>query len=252
MTSIRDTREESGVIKSDRLLELFLELVRIESPSREEAVIGKHLAERFTAMGLDTEIDAIGNVIARLDGQGEAFMLAAHMDTVTPCQGVVPVVENGIIRSDGTTVLGGDDKAGVAIILEVLQVILANDLAHLPIEVVITVQEEIGLCGAKALDTARLQAKVGISLDAGGVPGSIIVSAPSHNQMTALVHGKAAHAGACPEEGVSAIVIAAEAIAQMPLGRIDEETTANIGTRLHGQPCRAPRQTTSSSRVSTR
>jgi len=185
------------MINPDRLLDAFLELVRIESPSREEAVIGKHLAERFAAMGLDTEIDEIGNVIARLDGQGEVFLLAAHMDTVTPCQGVVPVVENGIIRSDGTTVLGGDDKAGVAIILEVLQAILTNDLVHLPIEVVITVQEEIGLCGAKVLDTERLQSRVGISLDAGGVPGSIIVSTPSKNSLSAVVHGKAAHAGAC-------------------------------------------------------
>jgi len=221
------------MIKSDRLLDVLLELVRIESPSREEAAIGKHLAERFATMGLNTEIDEIGNVIARLDGQGDAFMLAAHMDTVTPCQGVEPIVEDGIVRSDGTTVLGGDDKAGVAIILEVLQVILTNDLGHLPIEVVITVQEEIGLRGAKALDTQRLQSRLGISLDAGGAPGSIIVSAPSQNSLSVVVHGKAAHAGACPEEGVSAIVIAAEAISQMPLGRIDEETTANIGL-IHG------------------
>lgn len=221
------------MIESDRLLGTFLELLRIDSPSREEAAIGRHLAERFAAMGLDAEIDEIGNVIARMDGQGEALLLMAHMDNVMPCRGVVPVVEDGVVRSDGTTVLGGDDKAGVAIILEVLQAILVNDLPHRPLEITITVQEEIGLFGAKALDMGALQSRLGISLDTGGGPGSIVVSAPSQNSLSAVVHGKAAHAGACPEDGISAIVIAAEAIAQMQLGRIDEETTANIGL-IHG------------------
>jgi len=217
------------MIEPDDLLATFLELLRIDSPSREEQAIGKYLAERLSAMGLTAEIDDIGNVIAHMDGEGEPLLLAAHMDNVMPCKGVVPVVEDGIVRSDGTTVLGGDDKAGVAIILEVLRMILERDLPHRPVEAVITVQEEIGLYGAKALDMAGLRARLGISLDAGGAPGSIIVSAPSQDSISAVVHGKAAHAGACPESGVSAIVIASEAVTQMKLGRIDEETTANIG-----------------------
>lgn len=221
------------MIHLDRLLAAFLELLRIDSPSREEAAIGKHLAGRFAAMGLDTEVDGIGNVLARMAGQGDPLLLTAHMDNVKPCKGVVPVVKDGTVRSDGTTVLGSDDKAGVAIILEVLETIIELALPHRPLEVAITVQEEIGLYGAKALDMRRLHSKLGVGLDAGGEPGSIVVSAPSHNRITAVVHGKAAHAGIRPEAGVSAIVMAAEAIVQMPLGRIDDETTANIGS-IHG------------------
>ena len=218
------------MIQSDRLLGTFLELLRIDSPSRKEEEIGKHIAGCFTDMGLDTKIDKIGNVIARISGQGEPILLTAHMDNVKPCLGVVPVVEGNIIRSDGATVLGGDDKAGVAIILEVLHTMLSHALPHRPLEMVITVQEEIGLYGAKALDVSKLHSKLGIGLDAGGGPGSIVVSAPSHNRITAEVHGQAAHAGIRPEDGVSAIVIAADAITHMQLGRIDDETTANVGS----------------------
>ena len=218
------------MIQSDRLLESFLELLRIDSPSREEEEIGKHLAKCFTGMGLDVETDEIGNVIARMDGKGEALLLTAHMDNVKPCRGVVPVVEEGVVRSDGTTVLGSDDKAGVAIVLEVLHTIIEHELPHRPLEIVLTVQEEIGLYGAKRLDASALHSRLGIGLDAGGKPGMIIVSAPSHNRLTAVVRGKAAHAGICPEDGISALVIAAEAITQMELGRIDDETTANIGS----------------------
>ena len=221
------------MIQSDRLLRTFLELLRIDSPSREEEEIGTRLAVRFAEMGLDTGIDEIGNVVARMDGLGEAILLTAHMDNVKPCRGVAPVVENGIVHSDGTTVLGGDDKAGVAVILEVLRTVIERGLPHRPLEIIITVQEEIGLYGVKALDVGGLRSRLGISLDAGGEPGSIVVSAPSHNRVSAVIHGKPAHAGICPEDGVSAIVIAAEAIAQMQLGRIDDETTANVGS-IHG------------------
>lgn len=218
------------MIQSDRLLESFLKLLRIDSPSREEAEIGKHLVEYFSGMGLDVETDEIGNVIARMDGQGEVLLLTAHMDNVKPCRGVVPIIEGDIVRSDGTTVLGGDDKAGVAIVLEVLHTIIEHKLPHRPLEIVFTVQEEIGLYGAKSLDASALHSRLGIGLDAGGKPGEIVVSAPSHNRITAVVYGKAAHAGICPEDGVSALVIAAEAITEMELGRIDDETTANIGS----------------------
>jgi len=218
------------LIDSDRLLSTLLELVRIDSPSREEAEIGEHLVARFEGLGLRAERDEIGNVLARMDGQGEPILLAAHMDNVMPCRGVKPVVEDGIVRSDGTTILGGDDKAGVAIIIEVVRTLLERKSPHRPLEIVITVQEEIGLFGAKALDMGALRSKMGISLDAGGGPGSVIVSAPSQDSMAAVVLGKASHAGAQPEDGISAIVIAAEAISHMHLGRIDEETTANIGT----------------------
>jgi len=217
------------VINRDRLLDTFLELVRIDSPSGEEAAISAHIANRFRELGLAVEISEAGNVIARMDGEGESILLSAHMDNVMPCRGVKPVIEEGVIRSDGTTVLGGDDKAGVAVILEVLQTILEKDLPHPPVEAVITVSEEVGLAGAKHLDMDKLRSKIGIGLDMGGEIGSIAISAPYHDNIRAVVRGKAAHAGACPEEGINAIVVAAEAITNMRIGRIDEETTANIG-----------------------
>jgi tripeptide aminopeptidase len=146
---------------------------------------------------------------------------------------VKPVITNGIITSDGATILGGDDKSGVAVILEVLRALVEQGLAHPPLEVALTVSEEIGLEGAKGLDLNTLRAKEGIVLDSGGEIGSIVVAAPSQYKLRAVVHGKAAHAGAEPEKGINAIVVAAEAIAAMPLGRIDEETTANVG-RIQG------------------
>ena len=218
------------MIDSERLLTTLLELLRIDSPSGEEEEIGKHLVRRFEELGLEAERDEIGNVLARMEGQDEPMLLAAHMDNVMPCRGVKPIVEDGVVRSDGTTVLGGDDKGGIAVIIEVIQTLLDHGLAHRPLEIVISVQEEVGLRGAKALDMTRLRSEMGISLDSSGVPGAIFVSAPSQDSLRAVVKGKAAHAGACPEDGVSAIAIAADAITNMNLGRIDEETTANIGT----------------------
>jgi tripeptide aminopeptidase len=221
------------MINVRRLLETFLELVRIDSPSGEEEAIAQELANRLRQLGLTLEMDAEYNIVARLPGDGETLLLAAHMDTVTPGRGIKPVVKDGVIYSDGSTILGADDKSGVAVILEVLHVILERKLPHPPLEVVVTVQEETGLVGVKALDKTRLQAKMGVSFDAGGPPGTIIIAAPYHNVVSAVVHGKAAHAGTQPERGVNAIVVAADALVKMPLGRIDSETTANIG-RIEG------------------
>ena len=211
----------------------FLDLVRIDSPSGKEGKIAQHVLARLRALGLEASIDATGNVIAKLAGEGEPILLNAHLDNVMPCLGIVPIVAEGVVRSDGRTVLGADDKSGVAVILEVLQAI--KGLPHPPLEVVLTVQEETGLRGAKVLEFAQLQAKMGISLDTEGSIGNVVFSAPSHNSISAVVHGKAAHAGTHPEEGINAILVAAEAIAQMPLGRIDFETTANIGVIKGGR-----------------
>jgi tripeptide aminopeptidase len=217
------------MINETRLLETFLDLVRIDSPSGEEAAIAQELEKRLSDLGLTVELDAMNNVVAKLPGQGAPLMLAAHMDTVMPGLGVKPIVKDGIVYSDGTTILGADDKSGIAVILELLQTIVERELPHPPLEVVITVREETGLEGAKGLDKDRLQAKMGISLDCGHSPGTIVVSAPSHNFVSAVIHGKAAHAGSEPEQGINAIAVAAQALVDMPLGRIDAETTANIG-----------------------
>jgi len=221
------------MINQDRLVSTFLELVQIDSPSGQEEEIARHLMAELRSLGLKVEHDTTGNVIGRLAGEGQPVLLSAHIDTVGPGQGVKPVITNGMITSDGTTILGGDDKSGVAAILEVLRVLVEQDVPHPPLEVALTVSEEIGLIGAKGLDLATFRAKEGIVLDSGGEIGAIVVTAPSQDKIRAVVHGKTAHAGVEPEKGINAIVVAAEAIAAMPLGRIDEETTANVG-RIQG------------------
>jgi tripeptide aminopeptidase len=222
------------LIDEDRLTNTFLELVNIDSPSGHEEAIGRDLMARLRALGLAVTRDASGNVIARLDGTGEGenespLLLSAHMDTVGTDTGIQPVIEEGIVRSDGTTILGADDKSGVAVILEMLSALTEEGPAHPPLEVVFTVGEEVGLMGSKALDMGQLRAREGIVLDAGGSVGTVVVSAPYQDKLFATVHGRAAHAGAEPERGINAILVAAEGVAAMPLGRIDEETTSNVG-----------------------
>jgi tripeptide aminopeptidase len=219
-------------IDRERLLETFLALVRIESPSGFEDEIAVHLVDRLADLGVEACRDGTGNVIGRWKGEGIPFLLTAHMDTVTPCREVEPVVEGGVIRPKGDTILGADDKSGIAQILEMVAAVQEEGSAHRPVEIAFTVGEEVGLRGAKGLDVDSLEAEWAVVLDHNKV-GEIVVRAPSHDCIRAVVRGKAAHAGARPEDGVSAIRVAAEAIASMKLGRIDEETTANIGI-IHG------------------
>jgi tripeptide aminopeptidase len=221
------------MINRNRLISTFLKLVQIDSPSGQEEEIARYLMARLARLGLLVARDKTGNVIGRLAGEGAPIFLNAHMDTVEPGRGVKPTITAGIVTSDGTTVLGSDDKSGVAVILEVLRVLTEQGLPYPPLEITLTVREEIGLEGAKGLDLNAFRAKEGIVLDSGGEIGTIVVSAPSQDKLKAVIYGKTAHAGVEPEKGVNAIVVASEAIVAMPLGRIDEETTANIG-RIQG------------------
>lgn len=220
------------MINSSRLVDTFLELVTIDSPSGQEAAISAHLARRLAALGGEVVADEHGNLVARWPNDGQAdgwLMLSAHMDTAGTDVGIMPQIRDGVIYSDGTTILGGDDKSGVAVILEVLAVLREQGLAHPPIEVVFSVSEETQLRGARLLDKGQLRSRRGYILDAGGPIGTIVVSAPSQDTLQITVYGKKAHAGSEPEKGINAIRVASEAIAAMPLGRIDAETTANIG-----------------------
>ena len=153
------------------------------------------------------------------------------MDTVSPSIGVKPIIDeaNGIIKSDGTTVLGSDDKAGIAAILEALRTVKENNIEHSDIQVVFSIWEEGGLQGAKNLDYSKIDAEYAFVLDSGGSPGEIIVKAPAQDAIKVKIIGKPAHAGLQPENGISAIMVASKAIENMKLLRIDEETTANIG-----------------------
>ncbi len=217
------------MINQARLISTFTDLVRIDSPSGGEQQAAEFVAARLRALGLEPRVDALFNVLARSDGLGEPLLVNAHTDSVAPCLGIQPRIEGDVIKSDGTTVLGADARAGVAAILEALAVLRERNLPHRPLEVVITAQEEVGLVGAKGLDFAPLRAKWGVVLDSHGAVGTIVVRSPSHNLIEATITGQAAHAGIEPEKGISAIVVAAEAIAAMKLGRLDAQTTANIG-----------------------
>lgn len=230
------------MINQDRVIAQFIELVSIDSETKYERQIADFLKSKFESLGLDVVEDdsqaitghGAGNLIATLKSSeevtAEPFLFTCHMDTVTPGLGIKPIIgEDGWIRSDGTTILGSDDKAGVAALLEVIQVLQENNLPHGQIQFVITAGEESGLMGARALDAKHLDAKFGFAIDSNGEVGSICVGAPTQARIEIEIFGKSAHAGVNPEDGISAIQVAGKAISRMKLGRIDEETTANIG-----------------------
>jgi tripeptide aminopeptidase len=235
----RTAFEVAPLINQDRIKNLLIELIKIDSLSRKERDVALRLKREMEALGASVAIDDagekvggnVGNLIAHFPGNQPAvrpLLLSAHMDTVVPGEGVTPILDGDILRSDGRTVLGGDDKSGVAIICEVLRVVREDKLPCGDIDVVFTICEEAGLVGAKCLDVSRLRARTGLVLDSDSV-GFLFTRAPAANRMEFRVRGLEAHAGVCPENGISAIQVAAEGIAQMKLGRIDDETTANIG-----------------------
>lgn len=229
-----------NMINKQRIVDEFLELVKIDSESKNETKIAAVLKEKFQALGVDVFEDdtkgktgyGAGNLICTLQGTKEdadTIYFTSHMDTVVPGNGVKPSIEGDYIVSDKTTILGADDKAGLAAMLEAIRVLKEENIEHGTVQFIITVGEESGLVGAMALDPKHLKAKYGYALDSDGPVGDLIVAAPTQAQIKVTVHGKTAHAGVAPEKGISAITIAAKAIANMPLGRIDKETTANIG-----------------------
>ncbi len=228
---------------TSRVLDTFLELVRIDSPSRSEGLMAKDLTARLEALGFEVTVDdtgektgsETGNIIAILPGTvDESIVLSAHMDCVPPCTGVEPIVEDGVVRSAGETVLGGDDKSGVAAILEAVTRLIESGEPRPRILITFTVCEEIGLLGARALDPALFDGELALVADSSARPGGITIGAPFHHTVRATFKGRSAHAGTEPEKGKSAIAMAAHAISLMELGRLDEMSTANVGTITGG------------------
>ncbi|NLY54052.1 MAG: M20/M25/M40 family metallo-hydrolase [Firmicutes bacterium] len=229
------------MVNQDRIVQEFLELVQIDSAPGQERQLADALKAKLEALGLEVVEDSAGeaidgnagNVIARLPGKvknAPTIAFAAHMDRVSPGFGIKPQVKDGIIYSDGTTILAADDVAGIVQMLEAVRVLAEQEIEHGDIELLFTISEEAGLQGAKNLDRSLLRAQAAYFLDGGGDVGTIIPAAPAQKKITVKVNGVPAHAGIEPEKGVSAIVVAADAITRMNLGRIDEETTCNIGT----------------------
>ena len=228
------------MIDHNRLVTTFMDLCAIDSEPTGERPMADHLAEVFTSLGFVVSEDDTGskiggnagNMYARLEGNatGEALFFSCHMDRVVPGVNVKPRIEGDYIVSDGTTVLGADDASGLAALLEGITVLKENGRAHPAIELVLTVAEELSLVGSKHFDTSQVSSRIGFVLDAAGNVGEIVLQAPEHIKFTAVFHGRSAHAGFAPEQGISAIQIAAAAVNKMELLRIDAETTANIGS----------------------
>jgi len=214
---------------SKSMVDLFCEMVRIDSESGNEAGFVEHmkgvLAEE---LGAETVLDAHGNLIARVPARGTTastpIMLVSHADTVKPGAGIEPVIDGGVIRSAGDTILGADDKAGIAEIIEAVRTAERRP----PVEVVLTLGEETGLSGSRNLDLDKLAARTAFILDAEELE-EVIIGGPTYVSLDIEIHGRASHAGMYPEKGISAIRVAANAIHNMPEGRIDPETTANLG-----------------------
>jgi len=226
------------MINSQRLAQRFKTFVEIDSLSRHELDVALKIEKILTDMGADICYDTAkdqvngncSNLVAKFKGsvKAEPLFLSGHMDTVGPGNNIKVQFENGVFTSDGTTILGADDKSAIAIILEVMDVIFENKLDYPPIEIVFTVCEEIGLLGAKHFDYSLMDSKFGYILDSSDTKG-IVTKAPAANKIHLKIYGKAAHAGAEPEKGINAIAVASQAVSKLQLGRIDEETTCNLG-----------------------
>ena len=223
------------------VLSLFLELAAIESPPGNERAVADRVTAELRALGLNvreddagTRIDSnAGNLLCRLPGRAEGgtpIFFCAHLDTVPPQGALEPVVEEGVVRNAAGTILGADNKSAVASMLEAARRIVAEGRPHAGVELVFTQKEEVGLLGAGAFDHTTLEAELGFVYDQAAPIGDVIVGAPYGRTIGVRFHGRPAHSGMVPEEGRSAIAAAARAIADLRLGRLDEETTANVGT----------------------
>ncbi len=226
------------------VVSLFSELAALPSPPGEERAVADRVTAYLRELDLSVDEDdagprigsSAGNLLCRLEptAPGTPLFLCAHLDTVPPQGAIEPVVEDGVVRNSAGTILGADDKSAVAAMLEAVRHVVEEDRPHAGLELLFTQKEEVGLLGAGAFDHTRLRARVGFVYDQSGPIGEVILGAPHARSMEVRFHGRAAHSGMAPEEGRSSIAAAARAIADLRLGRLDEETTANVGTITGG------------------
>ncbi|MCD7873715.1 MAG: M20/M25/M40 family metallo-hydrolase [Acidaminococcaceae bacterium] len=229
------------MINKDRLLNEFIELVGVPCPSKDEKAEAELLVHKLQAIGLEVKVDDVGSKIGGTTGNVWAFLpgnvqgatrlfFEAHMDSVPPTTGTKVVRRDGILYSDGTTTLGGDDKVGIAAALEAVRTVQEQNIPHGDIQLCFTIAEEIGCLGVVNLDPADIKADLGYCLDISGAPGIVTNAAPRLFDIYFTVRGKSAHAGIEPEKGINAIMLAAKALVALPAyGRLDEETTLNVG-----------------------
>ena len=229
------------LVNKERMLAEFKEVVAVPCHTLQERPVFEMLRAKLEALGFTVEEDDAGEKLGGNCGNLWAFLpgnkvgavsvlLSAHMDGVEPCGGTTVVQKDGVLYSDGTTILGGDDKSGVVAILEGVRMLVEEKAAHGDIQILFTIAEEGGVNGSRCMDRSKLKAQVGYALDGEGAPGEIVIGAPGQYRYKISVHGKKAHGGLEPEKGINAIMIAAKALAEVKrYGRIDEETTCNIG-----------------------
>jgi tripeptide aminopeptidase len=221
-------------INKERLIKYFLDLVKIPSPSWKEENVLEYIINtlgKFKADIIKYKCGESNNLLVRLNGNisKTPVLFSAHTDTVLPCENIKPVVTKTKISSDGSTILGADDKSAIAAFLEAISYIDEYNMPHGPVEFLFSCAEEIGLCGIKDFDLSLLKAKYAFVFDSGGEVGTVILKAPYQTTFDIKIKGKAAHAGIAPENGISAIRIASEIITKIPHGRLDHETTVNVG-----------------------
>jgi len=227
-------------INRERLINTFTDLVRLSSPSWEEEEVILYLTKKLKQLNVKFNKYKCGeshNVLAKLRGNSgkRPILLSCHMDTVVPCDNVKPVVTSSKISSDGTSILGADDKAAMAAFLEAVQVLKDEKMEHGTVEILFTCAEEVGLYGIKGFDTSLLESEHAFVFDSDGEIGKVIIEAPYHSTLDISIKGKAAHAGMEPEKGLNAILVISEIITKIPHGRIDEETTVNVGVISGGK-----------------
>ncbi len=219
------------------VLTCFKEIVPIANPSGSEASIRSFIQHELTKLGLDDQqVDTAGNLFVRVPGDTSkpTLMLSAHMDSVPPCEGIVPVddTQQGrpVIRSDGRTILGADDKSGIATIITVLRRLKKQDFTNNnPLELFLSTEEEVGLLGAKEFDVSQCKAIGCYVLDGEGRVGLVFNAGPYQDRLTIHCTGRAAHAGIAPESGVNAIAMLGDMISQLPTGRLADDLTTNMG-----------------------
>lgn len=222
-------------IRRERLINRFIDLAGISSPSWKEEGVINYIVNELAGLNIICRKIKCGNsynLLVNLDGDDyrDVILFSSHMDTVIPCEKVRPVIRNNKIFSDGSSILGADDKAAIAVFLEAIHYIKENKTKHGPVEFLFSCAEETGLNGVKGLDVSLLKAKYAFVFDTEGSVGRVILKAPYHMTINFTVKGKAAHAGIMPEKGISAIRITSAIINMMPHGRIDNESTVNVGT----------------------
>ncbi|WP_066067101.1 M20/M25/M40 family metallo-hydrolase [Neobacillus soli] len=240
------TSSAADHVNGERLLDLFLELAKLNAPSGEEQLVADYLKKALPDLGFTLEFDEahknfdgeVGNLIAWHEGTDSAIpplFFSTHMDTVLPTEGLKPVIKDGVIHSDGTTILGADDRAALAAYLEAIRAIVEGGIPHGPIEFILTVNEQPGLVGARYMDYSKAKSKTGYIFDSSGDVGQIILKGPYSSRIWMEVEGNAAHIALNAEEGNSAFLLAADGLTKMKLGTIDDETLANIGIIKGGE-----------------